>query len=128
MADDLQNRYEIYPTVDPAKMYSLLEKADIVLARSGANTVSEILITKRPSIFIPLPFAYNDEQTKNALYAKEFGIAEVIDQRNATPDNVYQTILDIKDGWKEMVRKVRDKESPDVGAAGNVVNLLKQYV
>lgn len=40
--------------------------ADIVICRAGALTVSEISVVGLPAIFIPLPHAVDDHQTKNA--------------------------------------------------------------
>lgn len=40
--------------------------ADIIIARAGAMTVAEICIVKKPTIFIPYPFAAEDHQTVNA--------------------------------------------------------------
>ena len=40
--------------------------ADIVICRAGALTVSEIAVVGLPAIFIPLPHAVDDHQTKNA--------------------------------------------------------------
>lgn len=40
--------------------------ADLVICRAGALTVSEIAVVGLPAIFIPLPHAVDDHQTKNA--------------------------------------------------------------
>jgi len=40
--------------------------ADVVICRAGALTVSEIAVVGLPAIFIPLPHAVDDHQTKNA--------------------------------------------------------------
>lgn len=40
--------------------------ADVVVARAGAMTVSELCVVKKPVIFVPYPFAAEDHQTMNA--------------------------------------------------------------
>jgi len=40
--------------------------ADIVVARSGAMTVAELCVAKKPVVFVPYPFAAEDHQTVNA--------------------------------------------------------------
>lgn len=40
--------------------------ADVVICRAGALTVAEIAVVGLPAIFIPLPHAVDDHQTKNA--------------------------------------------------------------
>jgi UDP-N-acetylglucosamine--N-acetylmuramyl-(pentapeptide) pyrophosphoryl-undecaprenol N-acetylglucosamine transferase len=42
--------------------------ADIVVSRSGAMTVAELCVVKKPVIFVPFPFAAEDHQTVNAKY------------------------------------------------------------
>jgi UDP-N-acetylglucosamine--N-acetylmuramyl-(pentapeptide) pyrophosphoryl-undecaprenol N-acetylglucosamine transferase len=127
LSPTLSKRYTVLETIVPLTMHTFYERADIVLGRSGANTVSEVLMLKRPSIFIPLPFAYNDEQKANALFAKEFGLAEIIDQKDATPEGVYTILKKITSDWQDIVSGVLKKESPDVHAAQNVVDLLLTY-
>lgn len=67
--------------------------ADIVLARSGAMTVAEICVVKKPTVFIPYPHAAEDHQTENAMQlvnknaalmvkdseAKEKAVAKVVE-------------------------------------------------
>lgn len=40
--------------------------ADLVVSRAGALAVSELCLVKKPTIFVPLPSAAEDHQTKNA--------------------------------------------------------------
>ncbi len=42
--------------------------ADIVIARSGASTVTEIAAVGAAALFVPFPFAVDDHQTTNAKY------------------------------------------------------------
>jgi UDP-N-acetylglucosamine--N-acetylmuramyl-(pentapeptide) pyrophosphoryl-undecaprenol N-acetylglucosamine transferase len=41
--------------------------ADIVVARSGAMTVAELCVVKKPVLFVPYPFAAEDHQTVNVI-------------------------------------------------------------
>lgn len=58
------------------EMMQAYEWADIVICRAGALTVSEIALAGRCAIFVPLPHAVDDHQTKNAQYlvAKDAGV------------------------------------------------------
>ncbi len=40
--------------------------ADVVISRSGAMSVGELCVMKKPVIFVPYPFAAEDHQTANA--------------------------------------------------------------
>ncbi|MCL2561596.1 MAG: undecaprenyldiphospho-muramoylpentapeptide beta-N-acetylglucosaminyltransferase [Rikenellaceae bacterium] len=50
--------------------------ADVVVSRSGANTVSELCLVGKPAIFVPSPNVAEDHQTKNAaaLVARDAAI------------------------------------------------------
>ncbi len=62
--------------------------ADVVIARAGALTVSELAATGTPSILIPLPHAIDDHQTRNAQVLAETGGAVMMTQSDATPERV----------------------------------------
>jgi UDP-N-acetylglucosamine--N-acetylmuramyl-(pentapeptide) pyrophosphoryl-undecaprenol N-acetylglucosamine transferase len=48
-------------------MTILYEKATHVLCRSGATTLAELRVYRRPSILIPYPFAKDNHQLQNAI-------------------------------------------------------------
>ncbi len=57
-------------------MAGRLAAAHLVIGRAGASTVSEIAITGRPSILIPLMISLDDDQGQNARVLVEAGAAE----------------------------------------------------
>ncbi len=54
--------------------------ADIIVCRAGALTVSEVALAGRCAIFVPLPHAVDDHQTKNAQSLVAHGAAFCIAQ------------------------------------------------
>jgi len=50
-----------------SKMDLAYSLSDIVVARGGASTVSELCIVQKPAILVPLPTAAEDHQTKNCM-------------------------------------------------------------
>ena len=54
--------------------------ADVVVARAGALTCSELLAAACPAALIPLPIAIDDHQRKNAQHLVQAGAAIVIEQ------------------------------------------------
>ena len=121
-------KYEVYSQIDPLQMGRIFKKTDIAVARAGANTVSELMITKTPSILIPIPWSFEDEQTKNAMLAEEFGIAKVFEQEKMTPKRLFKEVLFMAKNWDYFASRVRRKMSPDIGASGRLVNLIKEYI
>lgn len=85
--------YVLTKFVQPEDVAGILKEADLVVSRSGANTVTELLYYKKPCLLIPLPISQNNEQKKNALMVKDAGLAEVLDQYSVTPDMLCQKII-----------------------------------
>ncbi|MFM5714663.1 undecaprenyldiphospho-muramoylpentapeptide beta-N-acetylglucosaminyltransferase [Aeromonas allosaccharophila] len=61
-------------------MASAYAWADLVVCRAGALTVSEVAAAGVPAIFVPLPHAVDDHQTRNALTLVDGGAAEFLPQ------------------------------------------------
>lgn len=57
--------------------------ADVVVARAGAISVSELCLTQRPAILVPLPTAAEDHQTSNARALAERGAAVLVKDADA---------------------------------------------
>ena len=119
--------YRVYDFIPPEKLPAIFREADIIISRAGANTVSEILVTGRPSILIPIPWTIFDEQNKNAHAAKASGIAEVVSEAEATPEKLLRTLEAIVTNWQEMVTTYkRDLAELDAVAAKRVVKILTE--
>ena len=59
-------------------MEKIMAISDIIIARSGAMTVTEIGIIGKPAIFVPYPFATENHQEYNARVLEKNGAARVI--------------------------------------------------
>lgn len=75
---ELQERYSIFKFLDSKKASGDMVNADLIIGRSGINTVTEILFLEKPALLIPLSFGQKNEQLKNAMFLKESGLAEVL--------------------------------------------------
>jgi UDP-N-acetylglucosamine--N-acetylmuramyl-(pentapeptide) pyrophosphoryl-undecaprenol N-acetylglucosamine transferase len=60
---------------DMGKAYAA---ADVVVARAGALTISELCLVGKPAILVPSPHVAEDHQRKNAMALVEKGAAEMI--------------------------------------------------
>ncbi|HEX4293777.1 MAG TPA: undecaprenyldiphospho-muramoylpentapeptide beta-N-acetylglucosaminyltransferase [Rhizomicrobium sp.] len=65
-----------------------MAKAQLVIARSGAGTVSELMAIGRPSIVIPLPHALDDNQTPNGEILSKANAGWCVAQRDLTPEKL----------------------------------------
>lgn len=82
-------------------MQSIYNWSNIVIARSGASSISELEIVKRPTIFVPYKFATDNHQALNALALKDrsdFHI-HIVDSRKS--DDVIAK--EIKDAVNEII-------------------------
>jgi len=69
-------------------MHERIAKAHLVIARSGASTVTELAVIGRPSFLVPLPHAIDQDQLANAQVLSDAGGAWLIQQQHFTPDRV----------------------------------------
>ncbi len=67
---------EVAPFI--TNMPAAFEAADLVVARSGAGSVSELAAAGRPSVLVPFPFAADDHQTRNAEAMARGGAARLV--------------------------------------------------
>lgn len=68
-------------------------EADLVICRAGASTVTELAAVGAAAIFIPLPAAVDDHQTKNAMYLVEKNGGWLQPQQDLTPQKLANLIL-----------------------------------
>lgn len=73
-----------------------LAASDLVICRSGASSLAEVLAAGLPSILVPFPYAYADHQKKNAEIVAASGAAVLIDESNLTADLLTKTVIDFK--------------------------------
>lgn len=126
---DLRNKYEVYGFIDPKEMPGYFEKADIVISRAGANTLSEIMIAKRPAILIPIPWTAYDEQTKNARLVEKTGIGIVLPEKSLTEKNLMEKIDFVAKNWKKMVENSDPVLAQlDKNAARRFVEEIKRFI
>jgi UDP-N-acetylglucosamine--N-acetylmuramyl-(pentapeptide) pyrophosphoryl-undecaprenol N-acetylglucosamine transferase len=62
--------------------------ADLAVCRSGAMTITELTACGVPSILVPYPHAARDHQTLNAGGLTDRGAAEMVADRDLTPESL----------------------------------------
>lgn len=77
------------------EMDRLYQQADMVIARSGASTIAELLHYEIPSILIPYPFATKQHQEKNALFLEKLGGCFHIPQLLLTEELLLKRIVEV---------------------------------
>jgi UDP-N-acetylglucosamine--N-acetylmuramyl-(pentapeptide) pyrophosphoryl-undecaprenol N-acetylglucosamine transferase len=75
---------ELTPFIeDTAQAYA---DADLIVARAGASTVTEIAAVGAAALFVPFPSAVDDHQTTNARFLVDAGGGWLVQQTELTPE------------------------------------------
>lgn len=92
---------EKYLSTDTIRVHDFITRmdmayaaADLIISRAGAIAIAEIIAVNKPAIFIPLPSAAEDHQTKNAETLVK-GHAAVLIKENETDEKLLKTITDL---------------------------------
>ncbi len=81
------NKYDfiqIYDFLD--NLIDEISNSSLIISRSGATTLSEIMALRKPSILIPSPNVTDNHQYYNALYYSERGCCEIIEEKDLSKD------------------------------------------
>ncbi len=125
----LQKRYTLQKFLEPEKVTQILVKADLVISRSGINTVTELLYVGKPCLLIPLPYGQHNEQLTNALFVKKIGLAEIVDQLTVTSDVLLQKIEEMishREAYLKHTKQAKTLVHPD--AADKIVKEVAAFI
>ncbi len=103
-----RHRYVAVPFLNRTEMADAYAVADIVISRSGANSITEMAATKKVVIFVPLARSANNHQYMNAYEIAKIGGAMVLEETNLggniLTDKVTQLLHD-----KELRTQLQEK-------------------
>ncbi|MBW9107521.1 undecaprenyldiphospho-muramoylpentapeptide beta-N-acetylglucosaminyltransferase [Paraburkholderia phenoliruptrix] len=103
---------QLVPFIDD--MTSAYEKADLVICRSGAMTVSEISAVGVAALFVPFPYAVDDHQTTNAAFLADNGAALVVQQRDLSAEKLADWLRSqTRESLADMAERSRSLAKPD---------------
>lgn len=100
--------------------------ADLVVARAGALTISEVCIAGLPTILVPSPHVTEDHQTKNAENLSKKNAAILISDTRAKEDliKVAFELIDDEEKRKELKKEIMKLSKPD--ATKIIVNQISK--
>jgi len=112
-------RYKLISHVDSREIADVYATSDIVISRSGANTVSELIALRIPAVLVPLPWSANDEQKKHAELLENAGVAEVFDQEKSSEIllKLIQKVMIERGSYEKNYSKLENDSSPKAAAA-----------
>ena len=104
--------------------------ADVVVSRAGAIAIAEIVEVGKPAVFIPLPSAAEDHQTRNAKALAEKQAALLLEEKRAAKEFFKVVAGLLKDEEKQQLFKKNLKQFEHGDATEKIVNevirLMKQ--
>ena len=98
-------------------MEEIMNVSNVIVARSGAMTITEISNLGKPSILVPLPNVSQDHQLYNAKVLENVGAAKIILNNELTKDNLnteIEKIIKNPDLMKKMEEKALSKSVKNV--------------
>ncbi len=127
---DIGNKVQVYPSYRkndfekiseeyknkniPGKAFPYLkdigcayDAADMIIARSGAMTVSELKILGKPCVLIPFPYATDNHQEFNARALEKEGMAKVIVEKDLTPGGLAEIIKNYEKEFSGKKKEIR---------------------
>lgn len=75
-----QKNYLPTTYIDSQNIGAVLNRADLIISRSGANTVWDIAVLGKNAIFVPLPISAGSEQLINAHLLRDAGSCQILEQ------------------------------------------------
>lgn len=96
--------------------------ADLIVSRAGAIAIAEIVAVNKPAIFIPLPSAAEDHQTKNAMALVKGNAAILVKEQEAKEKLIpaINEMLNTESNRLVMVQNLKRFKYPD--ATEKIVN------
>ena len=99
--------YEIFNFTN--KISDYYSKANLVITRSGASALGELINIKIPFISIPLPTSAENHQFKNAVYYKNKGFGYLIEEKDVN-EQLYGLIKSIFND-KSLIKNILASQS-----------------
>lgn len=103
--------------------------ADVIICRAGALTVSEIAVVGLPAIFIPLPHAVDDHQTKNTQQLVDLQAALLIPQKELNKQLLSDYLQKFSQN-RELLKNMSEncKKAAIVDATQRVAHICQELV
>lgn len=109
---------------DTAQAYA---DADVIIARSGASTVTEIAAVGAAALFVPFPHAVDDHQTANAQFLVKAGAAWIVQQSELTAAGLSQWLMSLS--RDELIKRAQKAHAQaKLNAAQKVADACEELV
>jgi|694.fasta_scaffold01822_15 UDP-N-acetylglucosamine--N-acetylmuramyl-(pentapeptide) pyrophosphoryl-undecaprenol N-acetylglucosamine transferase len=103
---------------DESEIGKVFNTCDLVISRSGAHTIYELIYLRKPCLLVPIPWASHNEQYKNAKVVENAGLGLIIEENDLSSQYLIEKasyMLNHLDYYKESKIQVSDDASKEIG-------------
>jgi len=120
-------RYILKRWFSAPELAKIFQQVDLVISRSGVNTITELAYLQLPAVLIPLTTAQKNEQITNARFLESLGLAIILPQAELNPSQLLRVI---KTALKQLPRQtsLTFDHSLIRSAADNLYQLIKLVI
>ena len=123
----LKKRYHVKKYLSSVEMGTVLNKADLVVSRAGANTITELIALGKPVLLIPLPWLYQNEQMKNAQMVEGVGLAKILPQKELSSGSLLKVIVEMMKNLTNYQKNgAKAKKLVKLNAAQKIADLVEK--
>lgn len=125
LSEEKKKRYILRKFIYPTEIGFVLDIADLLITRSGVNTIFEIMAKRKVSLLIPLPYGQNNEQLENAKLIKKLGIGDYINEDDSTNEALF---LKIREMLKNLTLYKVNMEKTDEYVVSDAATVIADIV
>ena len=92
-------------------IYKVLNSSDIVVSRSGAGAINNIIISQIPSILVPLPHSVYNHQYANAKYLFDKNAAQLIEEKHLNFNTAYFKFKELIENIDKRIMLIKNLQS-----------------
>lgn len=120
---------QYFPMTFYNNMAGLFQRANLVISRAGAGTLTELAVTHTPSILIPYPYAADNHQVYNANVFANQEAARVFNQTELTSDKLKTVVLELLNSPEKLEEMSHGSEKLAVNdSAKRLANLVDELL
>jgi UDP-N-acetylglucosamine--N-acetylmuramyl-(pentapeptide) pyrophosphoryl-undecaprenol N-acetylglucosamine transferase len=116
---------EVVPFI--RNMPEAFANADVVVGRAGAGSVNEISAAGMVSVLVPLPFAADDHQRRNAEVLVNAGAARMVPDGEMNGARLFQEVESLRNDPEQLeMMRARVRQFARAGAAERAAEVLEE--
>ncbi len=90
----LGKRYVVHSYLHSKEVAEVLVSSDLVISRSGANTITELLVLGKVCILVPIPWTSHNEQGKNAEMVAGTGLGYILNESELAGESFLSAVTE----------------------------------